>query len=170
VFSNNGFLFFGSCLLADPGLATLVSAVILDSCPSYITPQVAATGLGSAVWRVEAGRAKEGWRNGLLSVFVSPLVRVLEARQRGAWEAWTHHFPPVAHLFLYSKADGVVEWREVAKFRREHGKRLALKGVRLDQHEWHQAQHCGLLRHDPATYTQQVATFLKTHLVKPSDL
>lgn len=112
--------------------------------------------------RVEAGEAKQGWRHGLISVLVSPLVHVLDARQRAAWHAWAHHFPPVAHLFLYSKADGVVDWSEVA----QHAKRLALKGVPCQEHQWQHAQHCALLRHDPARYTKQVSSFLQNHLAE----
>ena len=143
LFSNNGFVFFGSCLLAQPGLSKLVSAVILDSAPCYITSDVAATGLISATQRVEAAEAGKQRLRRVIKAGVWPLVRVLDRRQAAVWRAWQQHCPEAPHLFLYSAADGVVPPTEIEAFAEKHCARLRMLGVASHLSRWDTAPHCG---------------------------
>ena len=143
LFSNNGFVFFGSCLLAQPGLSKLVSAVILDSAPCYITSDVAATGLISATQRVEAAAAGKRRLRKVIKAGVWPLVRVLDRRQAAVWRAWQQHCPAAPHLFLYSAADGVVPPAEIETFAETHCARLRMLGVASHLSRWDTAPHCG---------------------------
>jgi hypothetical protein len=131
LFSNNGFFFFGSCMMADARVSRAVAAVILDSCPSYITQEVAATGLLSALIRVDAGEAgKPGSKKKqALEAVMAPVLAALETRQRKAWEAWEMRHPVAPHLFMYSDGDEVVSPSEVASFASAHASRLALRGT-----------------------------------------
>jgi hypothetical protein len=160
LFSNNGFIFFGSCMLAQPRVASLVSAVILDSAPCYITPRVAATGLVAALHRLNATVAGTTRRARVVNAVVSPLLWTLDSRQRSVWEVWASHFPPVPHLFLYSGADGVIPANEIEVFATEHQARLRLQGVEGRLSRWEGPGHCELMRADPAKYSEHVLSFL----------
>jgi len=166
VFSNNGFIFFGSCLVVSADIAPLVSAVILDSSPCYITPSVAATGLVSATMRVEAEEAASSWQAAALRRAILPLLSVMDPRQRRAWDAWTVQKPMLAapHLFLYSSRDAVVPAQDIESFARLHCQRLGRAGVESRIEKWSCGAHCGLLREDPAKYQDQIKLFLQTHV------
>jgi hypothetical protein len=131
LFSNNGFIFFGSCMMADARVSRAVSAVILDSCPSYITREVAATGLLSALLRIDAGEAGKPGSNKkqALEAVMAPVLAALDTRQRKAWEAWEMRHPVAPHLFMYSDGDEVVSPSEVASFASAHASRLTLRGT-----------------------------------------
>ena len=164
IFSNNGFIFFGSCMLAQEQVSVHVSGIILDSCPCYITPDVAATGLMSATRRVEASDTGKQWARNLVKTAVYPLLRVLEARQHKVWQTWSSSFPKVPHLFMYSDGDAVVPADEIRDFAGQHLSRLQALGVECDISRWETAQHCGLLREDPDKYCRDVSAFLNRHL------
>lgn len=129
VFSNNGFIFFGSCLQASPSLADKVSAVILDSAPSYITPASGATALLAAVRRVEADKAASGFRWGLMRAAMVPVMSMMDARQRAAWSAWESQCPRAPHLFIFSEKDKMVPPDAIQEFADAHA--LRLRGLGL---------------------------------------
>ncbi len=166
--SNNGFVFFGSCLLAQPGLSDRISALVFDSAPSYITPRIAAVGLLSALQRVEASPTESADSaspaDTLLERAVTPLLRGMERRQQRVWCAWAEAFPRAPHLLLYSRADRVVAAAEVEAFANAHAVRLAALGCACVAVPWQTAQHCGLLREDASKYSEQVASFLRTYV------
>lgn len=164
VFSNNGFIFFGSCMLAQEQVSAHVSGVILDSCPCYITPEVAATGLISATRRVEASEVGIHPLKTLVKATVYLLLRALESRQHKVWQTWSCSFPAAPHLFIYSDLDAVVPADAIQAFADEHLSRLQDLGVECDVSRWKAAQHCGLLREDPAKYYREVGTFLRKRL------
>ena len=167
--SNNGFVFFGSCLLAQPRLSDRISALVFDSAPSYITPRIAAVGLVSALQRVEASptatlSVSASPEDTLLARAMTPLLRGMERRQQRVWCAWAEAFPRAPHLLLYSRADRVVAAAEVEAFANAHAVRLAALGCACVAVPWQTAQHCGLLREDASKYSEQVASFLRTYV------
>lgn len=89
-------------------------------------------------------------------------------------------FPP--RLYLYSKADSLIEWTAVEEHAREAARKQGLprpvqvgdlsasKGVKSDHivalRRWEDAKHCDLGRADFEGYWTAVRTFLQTVLDK----
>ena len=164
IFSNNGFIFFGSCMLAEEAVSAHVSAVILDSCPCYITPRVAATGLISATQRVEASEAGQQWAANFVKAAVTPLLGTLDSRQRKVWQIWSSSLPVAPHLFMCSNGDGVIPAEKILEFAQEQRARLRAHDMACDVVQWETAQHCGMLRENPSRYSDHVSAFLNKYL------
>jgi hypothetical protein len=162
IFSNNGFIFFGSCLLASPGIADKISAVIIDSAPSFITPTSGATALLAAMRRVEAQKAATGLRWNILRVAMIPVMSMLNGRQRAAWNAWQRQLVRAAHLFILSEQDKMVPPHEIQLFAIQHAARLRDIGVTTEMIKWETGEHCGMLRKDKKRYLQDILNFLHT--------
>ena len=161
IFSNNGFVFFGSCLQASPLIRERISAVILDSAPSYITPDSGATALLAAVRRVEADKAAAGLRWSLLRTAMVPVMALMDGRQSAAWGAWSSHCPRAPHLFIFSKRDKMVPPADIEAFAEEHALRVRALGRAVEVDKWETGQHCGLLRVSKTRYMQAVVRFLQ---------
>ena len=161
IFSNNGFVFFGSCLQASPLIRERISAVILDSAPSYITPDSGATALLAAVRRVEADKASAGLRWSLLRTAMVPVMALMDGRQSAAWGAWSSHCPRAPHLFIFSKRDKMVPPADIEAFAEEHALRVRALGRAVEVDKWETGQHCGLLRVSKTRYMQAVVRFLQ---------
>ncbi|EKX45834.1 hypothetical protein GUITHDRAFT_108282 [Guillardia theta CCMP2712] len=145
LFSNNGFIFFGSSLVLNPSLGNLISAIVFDSCPCPITDEVAATGLLSAIARVNAEEARrKGWWEPL-RVVCSPLVALMNRRQTLIWETWRTAFPRAPALFLYSRSDAVVPPDEIERFIAAYEVSLSSAGLPVEKEQWEDAEHCDML-------------------------
>ena len=161
IFSNNGFIFFGSCLRASPHIAEKVSAIILDSAPSFITPTSGATALLAAMRRIEADKAAVGLRWNLLQIAMVPVMALMDGRQRAAWNAWRTHCPRAPHLFIFSERDKMVPPQDIQAFADEHAVRVRALGLPVQVDKWESGQHCGLLRVSKHRYVLSVLRFLQ---------
>ena len=161
IFSNNGFVFFGSVLQAAPGISTKMSAVIIDSAPSYITPDNGATALLAAVRRIEADKAAHGVRWNILRGAMIPVMALLERRQNAAWSAWKAHCPRAPHLFIFSEQDAMVPPDDIQVFADEHTRHLDTLNQASEVKRWEAGKHCGLYLLNKARYLQEVMDFLQ---------
>jgi pimeloyl-ACP methyl ester carboxylesterase len=164
IFSNNGFVFFGSCLLSRPEISGKISAIILDSAPSYITPTSGATALLAAVRRVEADKAAAGIRWNFLRTAMVPVMALMaqilkrqrpsrmsilnnaramnfqnlcqDGRQSAAWGAWSRYCPRAPHLFIFSERDKMVPPHDIQAFAHEHAQRVRALGCPVQVDKW----------------------------------
>ncbi|KAL0023096.1 hypothetical protein WJX77_000879 [Trebouxia sp. C0004] len=139
IFSNAGFLFFGTVLRAIAAADALpsqqltsdacsqqhnmlqpVKGLILDSAPCRLTPSISARGFTAAVLSkpAESIQVQHPHLVSAAQLLFTPVLHFppIANRQNQIWQAWSKTAPLCPQLYLYSSADALIPPAAVQQF------------------------------------------------------
>ncbi|KAL0042970.1 hypothetical protein WJX79_005495 [Trebouxia sp. C0005] len=184
IFSNAGFLFFGTVLRAIAAADALplspsqqltssacslqhnmlqpVKGLILDSAPCRLTPSISARGFTAAVLSKPA-KSIQMQHPHLVSaarLLFTPVLKFppIANRQDQIWQAWSNTAPLCPQLYLYSSADALIPPSAVQQFQELQKQR----GVQVHSKMWIDSAHCEHYRIYPDEYVSQLERFVET--------
>lgn len=195
-------------LLSTPGESLAIQATIMDSSPSNGRPLTGATAFTLPLAKHRLWLVRVIWRRLLkLGLFFFLYSLLLLSRIRGRptrnsrmrrtlnqAESWplhqqqTQRIPP--RLYLYSKADLLVDWQAVESHARQLASSIDASGVepidveafkdqetreekdkksiekkgQVEMRRWQHAPHCSIGRYDHPGYWREIKSFLRHHL------
>ncbi|CAG9466749.1 unnamed protein product [Pedinophyceae sp. YPF-701] len=167
--SSGGFLTAGRCLALSAAqggwMGAAVRAVVLDSCPAVLTPEMCARGVLAgalaARWEDAASSSVLRWlASALESLFARYLQRTSVAqRAREVDRAWVEHVGvDVPRTVLASHADDVVPVRGIQAYVEQEWR---ARGIAVAWRLWPDAPHVEILKSDRDGYVDALRAALR---------
>ncbi|GFR49268.1 hypothetical protein Agub_g11248 [Astrephomene gubernaculifera] len=173
IFSTGGFIHAGTMwrwmdevedVAQRRDLLEEVRAIIFDSAPASVNPDMASRAIVSALTHTPAEELRQdmpGWQGALLGGtrgFLQGYLRSrgVQLRTEEVYDAWYNLAPTCPQLYLYSDADPLVPAGDVERYMGVQEGR----GVEVSGHKWGDSGHVEHYRRYPHEYAYQISAFL----------
>lgn len=165
LFSGSSFIFLPSLFasLEQPNPPWRLRAIVHDSGPVTFTREVCENGVLLALnnTKSSASRATAALLRLLLPPYFIAMDFVVGDKHRSTVKrVMASPHSAVPQLFLYSRADSVIDWREVEERMSEQKKR----GVPVMSRRWDDSEHVRHYVDHPEEYKRTVSEFLDRHV------